>query len=162
MNLIPRKLHSLGEACEIREQLRDLGKRVVLTNGCFDLLHVGHVYSLENAAKHGDSLWVALNSDGSVKLLKGASRPIFPEISRAYILSALECVSGIFIFGGERLAGEISLFKPDIYVKSGGYSLESLDKTELMALRSVQATVKFTPPVAGVSTTDIITSVKKA
>jgi rfaE bifunctional protein nucleotidyltransferase chain/domain len=158
----PRKLHSLREACEIRERLRGSGKRVVLTNGCFDLLHVGHVCSLENAAKHGDSLWVALNSDGSIKQLKGASRPIFSEINRAYVLSALECVSGIFIFGGKRLAGEISLFKPDVYVKSGDYNLESLNAVERSALDGVHAEIRFVPLVAGVSTTDIIASAKKA
>jgi rfaE bifunctional protein nucleotidyltransferase chain/domain len=161
MNPIPRKLHSLLEACKIRERLRSSGRRVVLTNGCFDLLHIGHVYSLENAAKYGDSLWVALNSDRSVRQLKGILRPIFHEISRAYILSALECVSGIFIFDGKRFADEISLFKPDVYVKSGEYNLKNLDESELMALRGAHAEIKFVPLVAGVSTTSIIASVKK-
>lgn len=133
---------------------------MVLTNGCFDLLHAGHVCSLENAAKQGDSLWVALNSDLSIRRLKGAFRPIFPEIVRAYILSALECVSGIFIFDGERLVREISLFKPDVYVKSGDYDLEKLDKMEFRALRDVRAEIKFVPFMEGLSTTAIISSIK--
>jgi rfaE bifunctional protein nucleotidyltransferase chain/domain len=160
MNLTPRKLHAFQEACVLCEQLREAGKRVVLTNGCFDLLHVGHVVSLESAAKQGDFLWIALNSDLSIKRLKGVSRPIFSEITRAYILSALECVSGIFIFNGERLSREISLFRPDVSVKSGDYDLENLDKTELRALKDVRAEIKFTPFVEGISTTAIISSIK--
>ncbi|MDR0595437.1 MAG: adenylyltransferase/cytidyltransferase family protein [Puniceicoccales bacterium] len=162
MHLIPKKLHSFQEACVLREQLRETGKRVVLTNGCFDLLHVGHVCSLESAAKHGDSLWVALNSDHSIKSLKGISRPIFTEINRAYTLSALECISGIFIFNGERLADEILLFKPDAYVKSGDYDLEKLDKSELRALRNVHAEIKFVPFMEGMSTSTIISAIKKS
>ncbi|MDR1255709.1 MAG: adenylyltransferase/cytidyltransferase family protein [Puniceicoccales bacterium] len=160
MPLIPRKLHSFQEACALREQLRDAGKRVVLTNGCFDLLHFGHVHSLESAAKEGDSLWIALNSDGSIRRLKGNSRPIFSELNRAYILSALECVAGLFIFKDGHLASEILLFKPDIYVKSGDYDLEKLDKRELHALQSVHAEIKFMPFIEGVSTSFIISSIK--
>jgi rfaE bifunctional protein nucleotidyltransferase chain/domain len=162
MHLIPKKLHSFQEACALRERLREAGKRVVLTNGCFDLLHIGHVCSLENAAKHGDSLWVALNSDRSIKSLKGTSRPIFTEIDRAYILSALVCVSGIFIFDGERLTDEILLLKPDVYVKSSDYDLEKLNKAELRVLQDVHAEIKFVPFIGGMSTSTIISAIKKS
>jgi rfaE bifunctional protein nucleotidyltransferase chain/domain len=161
MNLIPSKLHSFKEACSLREKLRGTDKRTVLTNGCFDLLHAGHIHSLENAAKCGDSLWVALNSDRCIKNLKGKSRPIFDEITRAYILSALECVSGIFIFGGERVTREILLFKPDVYVKSEEYSLEKLDRGELRALRDAHAEIRFVPFLSGVSTSGIISAIKQ-
>jgi glycerol-3-phosphate cytidylyltransferase len=118
------------------------------------------VYALEHAAAHGDALWVALNSDLSAKKLKGPSRPIFSEINRAYILSSFECVAGIFIFDGERLALEISFFKPDVYVKSGDYNITNLDRAELEALHAVNAEIKFVPLVEGLSTTGVLASIK--
>ena len=135
--LIPKKLFTIDRACVERERLRNIGKKVVLTNGCFDLLHVGHVSSLESARALGDSLWTALNSDKSTKKLKGDSRPIFSEKERAYMLSALEVIDGIFIFDGNRLIDEILQFKPDIYVKSGDYTLDNLDTSEHKTLISV-------------------------
>ena len=158
--LIPKKLFTIDSACVERERLRNIGKKVVLTNGCFDLLHVGHVSSLENARKFGDSLWIALNSDKSIKNLKGNSRPIFCEKERAYMLSALEVVDGIFIFGGDRLVDEILWFRPDIYVKSGDYTSDNLDPSEHKALISVEAEIKFVPFVSGFSTTSTIRKIR--
>ena len=158
--LIPKKLFTIDRACVERERLRNIGKKVVLTNGCFDLLHVGHVSSLESARALGDSLWVALNSDKSIKKLKGDSRPIFSEKERAYMLSALEVIDGIFIFGGDRLADEIMRFRPNIYVKSGDYKLDNLDQREHEALVSVGAEVKFVPFVPGFSTTSTIRKIR--
>ena len=158
--LIPKKLFTIDRACVERERLRNIGEKVVLTNGCFDLLHVGHVSSLGSARAFGDSLWVALNSDESVKKLKGDSRPIFSEKERAYMLSALEVVDGIFIFGGNRLADEILRFRPDIYIKSGDYTLNNLDPKEHKALISVGAEIKFVPFVSGFSTTSIIKKIR--
>ena len=158
--MIPKKLFTTESACDERERLRSIGKKVILTNGCFDLLHVGHVSSLESARAFGDSLWVALNSDESVKKLKGDSRPIFSEKERAYMLSALEVVDGIFIFGGNRLADEILRFRPDIYMKSGDYTLNNLDPKEHKALISVGAEIKFVPFVSGFSTTSIIKKIR--
>jgi rfaE bifunctional protein nucleotidyltransferase chain/domain len=156
MNPIPEKLLDFTAACEAREQLRASGKSVVLTNGCFDLLHVGHVFSLKNAKKFGDSLWVAMNSDGSVRALKGPKRPIFKERERAYVLSALEVVGGIFIFNGAELADEILKFRPDVYVKSADYCEKTLNPLEREALRCAGAEVKFVPFLGGVSTTSTI------
>ena len=158
--LIPKKLFTIDSACVERERLRNIGKKVVLTNGCFDLLHVGHVSSLENARKFGDSLWIALNSDKSIKKLKGASRPIFSEKERAYMLSALEVVDGIFIFSENRLVDEILQFRPDIYVKSGDYTLDNLDPSEHKALISVGAEIKFVSFVSGFSTTSTIRKIR--
>lgn len=158
--MIPKKLFTIESACDERERLRSIGKKVILTNGCFDLLHVGHVSSLESARALGDSLWVALNSDKSIKKLKGDSRPIFSEKERAYMLSALEVVDGIFIFGGNRLADEILRFRPDIYIKSGDYTLNNLDPKEHKALISVGAEIKFVPFVSGFSTTSILKRIR--
>ena len=158
--LIPKKLFTIDSACVERERLRNIGKKVVLTNGCFDLLHVGHVSSLESARALGDSLWVALNSDKSIKNLKGDSRPIFIEKERAHMLCALEVVDGIFIFSGDRLVDEILQFRPDIYVKSGDYTLDTLDPSEHKALVSVGAEIKFVPFVPGFSTTLIIKKIR--
>ncbi len=156
MTLNSTKLFDLASACKIRENLRNQNKKVVLTNGCFDLLHAGHIYSIHQAAAYGDSLWIALNSDTSVKKLKGDKRPIFNEDIRAYILSALEDVNGIFLFKNSTLTNEILSFKPDVYVKSGDYTLESLNKSERSALQTIQAKIYFVPFLNGFSTTSII------
>lgn len=160
MKLFASKLYSLEKACEIREQCRQKNQKIVLTNGCFDLLHAGHIYSLQQAAIFGN-LWVALNSDNSVKKLKGRTRPIFNEMIRAYMLSALEYVSGIFIFKDDHLSNEILSFKPDIYVKSGDYNLSKLNKNEIQALQEIKAEIHFIPFLNGFGTTSIINSLQK-
>jgi rfaE bifunctional protein nucleotidyltransferase chain/domain len=134
---------------------------VVLTNGCFDLLHFGHLHSLESAKKFGDSLWVAINSDASVRELKGEGRPIFGERERAHMLSALEFVDGVFIFPEARLANEISMFKPDVYVKSGDYDIEKLDLLEREALLKTKSEIHFVPLLNGFSTTSIIEKIRQ-
>ncbi|MDR1433046.1 MAG: adenylyltransferase/cytidyltransferase family protein [Puniceicoccales bacterium] len=162
MDLAASKLFEFREACARRESLRASGKRVVLTNGCFDLLHAGHVFSLKSAEKLGDSLWVAINSDASVGALKGNGRPIFNEKMRAYVLSALEVVSGIFVFGGKRLTSEILAFKPDVYAKSGDYSMEKLDSGERDALQSAGVEIHFVPFLDGFSTTSMVERIKRS
>jgi rfaE bifunctional protein nucleotidyltransferase chain/domain len=159
MDLVPRKLFKFSEACKRREELRMAGRTVVLTNGCFDVLHAGHVFSMENAKKFGDSLWVAMNSDASVCALKGNNRPIFCANMRAYVLSALEQIDGIFIFEDQRLTSEILAFKPNVYVKSGDYNIEKLDASELAAIREVGATIHFVPFLDDFSSTSIIVKI---
>lgn len=153
-------IHSFSDACEkrIAKQLDE--KRIVLTNGCFDLLHAGHIYSLQKAAELGDELWIALNSDASVRSLKGESRPIFSQMERAYMLNALECVSLIFLFEGDNLSKEILNLKPDIYVKSSDYSLETLNHKEKKSLESVGADIHFVPHIDGFSTTITLNKVQ--
>jgi len=150
------KLMSLNTAAQWRSDLRMKGKTVVLTNGAFDLLHVGHIHSLSEAAKRGDALIVALNSDASVKALKGASRPIFRQEHRARMLAALEAVDAVVIFEESRLTKEIEALKPDIYVKSGDYNLDTLNDEEGEALEQVGAKIEFVPYLEGFSTTEII------
>ncbi|MDR0742464.1 MAG: adenylyltransferase/cytidyltransferase family protein [Puniceicoccales bacterium] len=156
MDLIPSKLFNFANACLIREKLQKENRKVVLTNGCFDVLHVGHIFSLENAKKLGDSLWVALNSDTSVKALKGDKRPIFTEKMRAYALSALSTVDGVFIFNGIRLDDEILRFRPDIYAKSGDYTIDILDPSERKALQTMGVEIHFLPFIEGFSSTSIV------
>jgi rfaE bifunctional protein nucleotidyltransferase chain/domain len=150
------KLFSLEAAIAKRESLRKAGKKLVLTNGCFDLLHPGHVYFLKNAAALGDELWIALNSKESVQALKGPTRPIMDDAERAYALGALECISGVVIFNTPRLDTEILTLKPDIYTKAGDYTLDKLDAGERKALETVNAKIVFLPYLPGFSTTGTI------
>ncbi|MBW1917001.1 MAG: D-glycero-beta-D-manno-heptose 1-phosphate adenylyltransferase [Deltaproteobacteria bacterium] len=103
------------------------GQRVVFTNGCFDLLHAGHVYFLEAARSLGDLLLVGLNTDSSVqRLAKGPKRPLTPEADRAQILAALACVAGVVLFSEDTPLALIQTLKPDILVKGGDYNLEQI------------------------------------
>ena len=138
---------------EYRAALKKLNKTLVLTNGCFDLLHAGHIYALEQAARYGNILWVGINSDASVKRLKGAKRPIYSEQERLYLLNALEFVQGVFVFDGNDLSRELQIIEPDVYVKSGDYSLEKLNSKERSVLESCNAKIVFTPFLPGKSTT---------
>lgn len=155
-----QKLRSLDKAVAYREALRREGKNVVLTNGVFDLLHPGHLYSLTAAAKFG-ALFVALNSDRSVKELKGPSRPIEDEKTRAAKLASLPYVDSIVIFDKLRLTDEIRALKPDVYCKSGDYTLDKLDAGERAALQEAGARIEFIPFLPGHSTTALIAARKK-
>jgi rfaE bifunctional protein nucleotidyltransferase chain/domain len=156
------KLRSLEEAVAWRERLRGAGKRVVLTNGVFDLLHTGHLYYLKNARGLGDALMIALNADTSVRALKGPSRPVQNQAQRAYALGALECVDAVTIFAEPRLTAEIRALKPDVYCKAGDYTLEKLNPEERGALIDVGAQIEFLPFLSGFSTTDLIARIKAA
>ena len=139
-----------------RTLIRNSGKKLVLTNGCFDLLHAGHIYSLEAAAQQGDILWAGVNSDTSVRELKGKDRPIYNEQARLYLLNALQCIQGLFLFSGQNLAEEIKKIQPDIYVKAGDYTLEKLNIKERLALEACHAKILFMPFLEGWSTTNTI------
>jgi len=132
------------------------GRRVVLTNGCFDLLHRGHISYLQQSAALGDLLIVAVNSDASVRTLKGPDRPLNSEHDRAYALAALRCVDATFIFPGPRLDAEIAALKPDHYSKAGDYTLETLDPSERAALEAAGTVIHLLPFVQGHSTTSLI------
>ena len=129
---------------------------MVLTNGCFDLLHVGHVRYLQEARKLGDALVVAVNGDESVRSLKGAGRPLNLAEDRAEVLAALECVDFVTIFPELRATQVIEALRPVIYVKGGDYTLESLDPEEVAALKTVGAEIKTLPLVPGKSTSSLI------
>lgn len=139
-----------------RAERRVEGRRVVVTNGGFDLLHVGHVAYLEQARQLGDVLLVGLNSDASVRALKGPERPINPEVDRATVLAALESVSAVCIFTDPRATRFLELAQPDIYVKGGDYTLETLDPDERRVVEQVGGEIVFIPFVPGKSTTALV------
>lgn len=157
-----RKLLSLEHAVRLRGKYRDRQKKVVLTNGCFDLLHTGHLYFLQRAAALGDALFVALNSDASVRSLKGPSRPVQNEQERAYHLAALRCVRAVLIFDTPRLDAEITALQPDCYAKAGDYQLETLNPLERTALEASGSRIEFLPFLQGYSTTSLIKKIRIA
>jgi rfaE bifunctional protein nucleotidyltransferase chain/domain len=149
----------LSRAVAVRKRLARSGGTFVLTNGVFDLLHPGHASYLEEArrlAGRGGKLFVALNSDRSVRALKGAGRPIMDEASRAYILAQLRSVDGIVTFRGKRLAREIAALRPDVYCKAGDYTLAKLDPSERTALLEAGSRIVFLPFLRGFSTTKLV------
>lgn len=162
VNLENPKLFTLAQAVAARERLRTAGRKVVLTNGVFDLLHTGHLYYLQQARALGDALFIALNSDASVKVLKGPLRPVMNEEQRAYALAALTCIDGILIFREPRLTAEILALRPDVYCKAGDYTLEKLNPQERAALESVGAQITFMPFLPGFSTTNLIARIRAA
>jgi len=150
------KILSLSQLSQRANEIRRAGQRLVLTNGCFDLLHVGHVRYLQQARKLGDFLIVAVNGDESVRALKGAGRPLNSEEDRAEILAALECVDFVTVFPARRATAVIEALRPAIYAKGGDYTLDSLDPEEVAALKSVGAEIKTLALVPGKSTSSLI------
>jgi D-glycero-beta-D-manno-heptose 1-phosphate adenylyltransferase len=147
-----------AEAAVIRKTYTE--QRLVFTNGCFDILHVGHIRYLTAAKQLGDILVVGLNSDDSVRQLKGPDRPINSEADRAEILAALAVVDHVVVFQEVRVVRLVTLLKPDLFVKGGDYSIDSLDRGEVDALRSVGAEIKIVPLVPGRSTTRLINAIQ--
>jgi rfaE bifunctional protein nucleotidyltransferase chain/domain len=137
------------------------GKKLVLTNGCFDLLHTGHVRYLQQARECGDALLVAVNSDASVRELKGPTRPLNGELDRAEVLAALRCVDHVAIFTGKRVTEVISKLRPSIYAKGGDYTVETLDPGERAALEEVGAEIRLLQLVPGRSTTSLLQKAEK-
>ncbi len=133
--------------------MRASGKRLVVTNGCFDLLHLGHVTYLETARPQGDALLVGLNGDESVRQLKGPDRPVTPEGDRAAVLAALESVDGVCIFAERTATRFLAAARPDIYVKGGDYTLDTLDQDERRAVEQSGGRIVIIPFVPGKSTT---------
>ncbi|MDH5744924.1 MAG: D-glycero-beta-D-manno-heptose 1-phosphate adenylyltransferase, partial [Candidatus Aminicenantes bacterium] len=156
-----RKIRNLDKIKKIVGEEKEKGRKIVWTNGCFDLLHGGHVRYLEQARQFGDVLIVGLNSDESVKRLKGSERPILKQKERAEILSALEFVDYILIFNEENVSYYLKQIKPDVYVKGGDYDIKRINQEEKKALLDYKATIKFIPFVKGYSSSDIIRKIKK-
>jgi formyltetrahydrofolate-dependent phosphoribosylglycinamide formyltransferase len=150
------KLKSTGELAGIRETMQAEGRRLVLTNGCFDLLHVGHVRYLQLARDLGDALVVALNSDASVRMLKGPTRPVTSEQDRAEVMAALASVDFVTIFPSMRVTDVVSIVRPHIYVKGGDYTIETLDAGERAALEAAGTEIRILPLTPGKSTTGIV------
>jgi len=139
-----------------RAAMRSSGKRLVVTNGCFDLLHVGHVTYLETARQQGDALLVGVNGDAAVRQLKGPDRPVNPETDRAAVLAALESVDGVCIFAEATAARFLAAARPDVYVKGGDYTLDTLNPEERHAVEQAGGKIVIVPCVPGKSTTALL------
>jgi rfaE bifunctional protein nucleotidyltransferase chain/domain len=135
------------------------GRRVVFTNGCFDLLHPGHIETLEKARRLGDALVVGVNSDRSVRAMKGAGRPIMPERERAEILAALECVDGVVIFDESTPREIIAVLLPNVLVKGGDWASDQIVGRE--EVEAAGGKVISIPVVAGYSTTAILEKIRR-
>jgi len=151
------KIRTLDEFLPIRAELRRTGRKLVFTNGCFDLLHAGHVRYLNHARSLGDALVVGLNSDRSVRALKGEGRPIIPEAERAEVLAALGCVDHFFIFEDETPQRVIDAILPDVLVKGADWGPS--DIVGRQTVEQAGGTVCSIPIVEGASTSVIIARV---
>ncbi len=148
------------QVCLVREEFAKRKQRVVVTNGCFDLLHVGHLRYLTEAREFGDVLWIGLNSDASVSQLKGPSRPVNSERDRAEIISALRVVDAVTIFHGVRATDFLKIVKPDVYVKGGDYTIYTLDQGERDVLLECGAEIQILQLVPGKSTTSTLERIR--
>ena len=144
-----------------RAQMRAAGKRLVVTNGCFDILHAGHVTYLAAARGRGDALLVGLNSDASVRALKGAGRPVNAEADRATVLAALAAVDGVCIFEEVDALRFLSEVQPDIYAKGGDYTIDTINQPERRLIEGAGGKVVILPGVPGRSTTNVLARIAK-
>jgi D-beta-D-heptose 7-phosphate kinase/D-beta-D-heptose 1-phosphate adenosyltransferase len=151
---MPSKVISLKKIVKIRKELKKEGKKVVFTNGCFDILHKGHVYLLKRAKKLGDILIVGLNSDSSVKRIKGEKRPIFSVRDRAFVLSSIDVVDYIVIFNEDTPLKVIKAIEPDVLVKGADWDKKSIVGREIV--ESLGGRVVRIPVLKGFSTTSVI------
>lgn len=152
------KLIDNTELQEVVKKLKNDNKKIVVTNGCFDILHAGHVRYLKESKKYGDVLIVGLNSDSSVKALKGPERPINNEMDRAEVLSGLESVDYVVLFSEKSPVKLLDTIKPDIYTKGADYTVETLPEADIVMKNGGE--IKFIKLVEGKSTTKIIDKIK--
>ena len=157
MNTYLNKIRTLEAAKDRCNQMKRTGKRIVFTNGCFDILHPGHTRYLAAARELGDFLVVAINSDASVRNIKGPKRPIIDEQARAELVAALECVDMVLIFEEDNPLRVIQNLLPDILVKGGDWAADEIIGSDVVKNRGGE--VKRIPLVTGCSTTDIIDKV---
>ena len=155
------KLLSGDQLRDWRQAQRTAGRRLVVTNGCFDLLHLGHVTYLESARNQGDALLIGVNGDSAVRQLKGSQRPVNEETDRALVLAALASVDAVFIFPEATATHFLTAAQPDIYVKGGDYTLETLNQEERRAVESAGGKIVLIPFVAGKSTTATLAKIAK-
>ncbi len=150
----PRKLRTLADLGRVAAAEKRRGKRIVLANGCFDLLHVGHVRYLRGAAAKGDILVVALNSDASVRALKGPGRPLMAQAERAEILSALEDVDYVAIFPERNVEKVLRALRPDVHAKGSDYTIRTVPERETVKALGGEVAIAGGPKVR--STRDIV------
>lgn len=158
MKMTKQKIKTIEEIKELVNNLKKQNKKIVTTNGVFDILHVGHVRYLQEAKKLGDALIVAINSDSSVKQIKGPGRPINNQEARAETLAALESVDYIVIFNETYPVKVLSEIKPNIHVKGGDYSMDQIIEKEVIEKNNGK--IILIPEVKGYSTTDLIKKIR--
>lgn len=152
------KLKSVGELAEISARAKHEGKTVVFTNGCFDLLHRGHIHTLRQAKSHGDLLIVALNSDRSIKTIKGPSRPIMPEFDRVELIAAMEMVDYVVVYDEPDPYSLIVAIKPNVLAKGGDWSTDKIIGADVVEQNGGRVAV--IPYLQGLSTTEIIERIR--
>lgn len=159
-----QKILPVAALAEVCDQLRAQHRRIVATGGCFDIIHIGHVRSLQTARVHGDVLIVMVNSDVSVRTLKGPERPIVPEAERAEILAAFECVDFVVLFDEISPAATLAQLRPDFFCKGADYAPpngKQLPQDEVDAVESYGGEIVFLPLVPQNSTTSIVNRIQQ-
>lgn len=156
-----KKILAAEQASALGKEMSDNGRNLVFTNGCFDLLHVGHVRYLQAARALGDALLVAINGDESVRALKGKGRPLNRADDRAELIAALECVDHVVIFPEVRAAQLLEIVRPAIYVKGGDYTADSLHAEERAMLERIGTEIRILPFEAGHSTSGLLEKIKQ-
>ena len=159
MDVAVTKILDQAKASDLRDKYA--GKTIVFTNGCFDILHVGHVRYLAAAKRLGDILVVGLNSDASVRELKGIGRPLNSQDDRAEVMAALEAVDHVIIFAEKRVSHLLRQMRPQIYAKGGDYTVDSLDSEEVVALKEIKARIEILPLVPGKSTSKLVQAIQQ-
>ncbi len=155
------KIISWEQLPQWREAMRASGRKLVVTNGCFDILHLGHVTYLETARGFGGALLVGINGDNGVRELKGEGRPVNIEFDRAAVLASLESVAGVCIFPEKTATNFLARAKPDIYVKGGDYTLDTLNKDERQTVEQAGGKIVIIPFVPGKSTTSLLEKISR-
>lgn len=153
---LSKVLKNLAAAVRWQQACTREGRKVVVTNGCFDLLHRGHAEYLSQARLEGDALLVAVNSDASIRAVKGMDRPVIPQQDRLYMLGALEAVDAILVFDTFNCVEIYQALRPDVYVKGGDYTEETLNQDEYPYLKASGCRFCFIPFVPGYSTSGLI------
>lgn len=155
------KILTVDDLARWRESLRTAGKQLVVTNGCFDLLHLGHVTYLEHAKEQGDALLVGVTSDANVRTLKGPGRPLNSESDRAAVLAALQSVDAVHVFSELDARVFLQTVKPDIYVKGGDYTLDTINQDERRLLEKLGVKIVILPVVPGKSTSAMLEKIHR-
>jgi D-beta-D-heptose 7-phosphate kinase/D-beta-D-heptose 1-phosphate adenosyltransferase len=156
-----KKIVTAEEARAIGEEMRESGRKLVFTNGCFDVLHLGHVRYLQAARALGDALLVAINGDESVRALKGEGRPLNRADDRAEVIAALEGVDHVVIFPDIRATELLEKVRPAIYVKGGDYTKDTLHADERAALERTGTEIRILPFEAGHSTSGLLEKIRR-
>jgi rfaE bifunctional protein nucleotidyltransferase chain/domain len=155
------KIIAWNKLPEWRAAMRASGRKLVVTNGCFDVLHLGHATYLETARNFGGALLVGVNGDDATRQLKGSGRPVNVEADRAAVLAALASVDGVCVFADKTAIKFLSAARPDIYVKGGDYTLETLNQDERRAVEQAGGKIVIIPFVPGKSTTALLEKISR-